>query len=244
MTLSILIVEDDDLHRKFLHDTIAEGDLGEPQITEAKNGEQAIELLKSQDFTSVVLDLQMPEKTGVDVARAVWAKDARTPVLFWSNYADEAYVRGIYRVAPDEANYGYLLKSSSSQRLKRTLSGVFLDGQTIVDRAVRNASPNGTNTPNLTPAEYEVLVDIALGLTDSAIAEIRAMSVRAVQGRLTNVYEKLGIAEVPTTRDGTSALNRRARAVALALTTRKINNKVLRMAEQELAARGMGHLLE
>lgn len=244
MTLSILIVEDDDLHRKFLHDTIAGGDLGEPQITEAKNGEQAIELLKSQDFTSVVLDLQMPEKTGVDVARAVWAKDARTPVLFWSNYADEAYVRGIYRVAPDEANYGYLLKSSSSQRLKRTLSGVFLDGQTIVDRAVSNASPNGTNTPNLTPAEYEVLVDIALGLTDSAIAEIRAMSVRAVQGRLTNVYEKLGIAEVPTTREGTSALNRRARAVALALTTRKINNKVLRMAEQELVARGMGHLLE
>jgi len=244
MSLSILIVEDDDLHRRFLHDTMIDGDLGEPEITEASNGEQAIDLLKTRDFTSVVLDLQMPEKTGVDVARAVWAKDTSTPILFWSNYADEAYVRGIYRVAPEGSNYGYLLKSASSQRLKRTLSGVFLDGQTIVDRAVNFASTSAANTPMLTPSEYEVLVDIAIGLTDSAIAECRAMSVRAVQGRLTNVYEKLGIAEVPSTRDGTSALNRRARAVALALTSRKINNKVLSMAEQELIARGMGHLLE
>lgn len=243
MNLSILIVEDDDLHRSFLRQTMIDSDLGAPEITEACNGEEAMDMLKSRSFTSAVLDLQMPGKTGVDVARAVWAKDSRTPILFWSNYSDEAYVRGIYRVAPPDANYGYLLKSSSSQRLKRTMSGVFLDGQTIVDHAVNFANTSAANSPILTASEYEVLVDIAIGLTDNAIAEYRGMSVRAVQGRLATTYEKLGLAEAPMTKDGTGALNRRARAVAIALSSRKLNNKVLTMAEKELINSGMGYLL-
>lgn len=244
MTFSMLIVEDDDLHRRFLYDTLKDGDLGEVEIAEASDGEQAINLLQKNDFSSVVLDLQMPGKTGVDVARAVWTKNHSTPILFWSNYADEAYVRGIYRVAPPEANYGYLLKSTSSQLLKRTISGVFLEGQTIIDRAVSFKGKDSGNKPDLTATEYEVLVDIAIGLTDSAISEYRSISVRAVQSRLKTVYEKLGVSEVASTRDGTSAMNRRARAVANALTGRKINSKILDMAEKELRAHGLGHFMD
>jgi DNA-binding NarL/FixJ family response regulator len=242
MSLEILIVEDDDLHRQFLYDTMMESDLGDINVTQASNGEDAVDLLGQKTFASAVVDLQMPGKTGVDVARAIWGQSKSTPILFWSNYADEAYVRGIYRVAPEGANYGYLLKSSSSKRLKRTLSGVFLDGQTIIDRAVGEAT-NFKKTTELSAVEYEALIDIAIGLTDSAIAEYRGVSVRAVQSRLKSVYEKLGIAEVPATLDGTSAMNRRARAVALALMSRKINSKILDMAEKELVARGCGHLL-
>lgn len=244
MTRTILIVEDDDLHRRFLHDTLLESDLGDIEITEAHNGEDAISLLKTNTFDSIVLDLQMPGKSGIDVARAVWAKNFSTPVLFWSNYADEAYVRGIYRVAPDEANYGYLLKSTSSQRLKRTISGVFLDGQTIVDRAVNFTQHYTANGPDLSIAEYETLVDIAIGLTDSAIADYRGMSVRAVQARIKGVYEKLGLAEVSMLGDGKSSINRRTRAITLALVSRKINSKTLDMAEKDLRARGMSHYLD
>ncbi len=243
MTMSVLIVEDDELHRRFLHDALMESELGTVSISEAANGEDAINLLDSNDFASVVVDLQMPGKTGVDVARAVWSKNKDTPILFWSNYADEAYVRGIYRVAPEGSNYGYLLKSTSSQRLRRALSGVFLDGQTIVDRAVSHAT-TAAKTPELNASEYEALIDIAIGLTDSAIAEYRRISVRAVQGRLKTVYEKLGIAEVAVTSDGASAMNRRARAVAIALSSRKVNFKILDMAEKELVSRGFGHFLD
>ncbi len=243
MSMSILIVEDDDLHRRFLHDALIESELGSVSISEAANGEDAIRLLKSTQFECVVVDLQMPGKTGVDVARAVWSKSKETPILFWSNYADEAYVRGIYRVAPEGANYGYLLKSTSSQRLKRALSGVFLDGQTIVDRAVSHATTLAKN-PKLNATEYEALVDIAIGLTDSAIAEYRGISLRSAQTRLKMVYEKLGITEVAVTTEGASAMNRRARAVAIALTSRKLNFKILDMAEKELVSRGFGHFLD
>lgn len=213
MSFEILIVEDDDLHRQFLLDTVMESNLGDIVVTEACNGEEACDLLCKKTFASAVADLQMPGKTGVDVARAIWVKSNRTPILFWSNFADEAYVRGIYRVAPKEANYGYLLKSSSSDRLKRTLSGVFLDGQTIIVRAVGNAT-NPMKIAELSAVECEALIDIAIGLTDSAIAQYRGVSVRAVQSRLKMIYEKLGLAEVLSVEDGTSAMNRRARTVA------------------------------
>lgn len=244
MTHAVLIVEDDELHRGFLHNTLLESDLGDIEIVEATNGEEAINLLKDRSFKNVVLDLQMPGKSGIDVARVIWAKDNSTSVLFWSNYADEAYVRGIYRFAPEGANYGYLLKSTSSQRLKRTISGVFLDGQTIIDRTVNFTQNYTANGPELSVAEYETLVDIAIGLTDSAIADYRGMSVRAVQARTKGVYEKLGIAEVSTLKDGSSALNRRTRAITLALASRKINSKTLGMAEKDLRARGLSHYLD
>ena len=128
--------------------------------------------------------------------------------------------------------------------LKRTISGVFLEGQTIIDRAVSFKGKDSGNKPDLTATEYEVLVDIAIGLTDSAISEYRSISVRAVQSRLKTVYEKLGVSEVASTRDGTSAMNRRARAVANALTGRKINSKILDMAEKELRAHGLGHFMD
>ena len=242
MSFEVLIVEDDDLHRQFLYDAVMESNLGDITITQACDGEEAVNLLGRNTFSSAVLDLQMPGRTGVDVARAIWGQNKQIPILFWSNFADEAYVRGIYRVAPEEANYGYLLKSSSSERLKRTLSGVFLDGQTIIDRAVGNPT-NPQKSAELTAVEYEALIDIAIGLTDSAIAQYRGVSVRAVQNRLKTVYEKLGLAEVPETADGASAVNRRARAVAIALMSRKINSKILDMAESELVSRGSGHLL-
>lgn len=244
MTCSVLIVEDDELHRRFLRDMLQESDLGDVTITEATNGEDAINLLKTSRFDHVVLDLQMPGKSGVDVARAVWAKDKSTPILFWSNHADEAYVRGIYRVAPEGANYGYLLKSTSSQRLRSTISGVFRDGQTIVDRDVNFAQHNIANRSDLSNAEYETLVDIAIGLTDHAVAEYRGMSVRSVQGRIKGIYEKLTIADVSLLEGGASAVNRRTRAIALALMGRKINSKILEMAEKDMRARGKGHYLD
>ncbi|SMR83609.1 DNA-binding response regulator, NarL/FixJ family, contains REC and HTH domains [Aliiroseovarius halocynthiae] len=244
MTSHILIVEDDELHRRFLRDMLPESDLGEVDVTEAQSGEEAINLIKSRHFDNVVLDLQMPGKSGVDVARAVWAKNSTTPILFWSNHADEAYARGIYRVAPKEANYGYLLKSTSSQRLKSTISGVFRDGQTIVDRAVNFTQHYPANSAELTIAEYETLVDIAIGLTDHAVAEYRSMSVRSVQGRIKGIYEKLTLSDVSTLDGGAAAVNRRTRAIALALIGRKINSKILEMAEKDLRARGKGHYLD
>ena len=73
-------------------------------------------------------------------------------------------------------------------------------------------------------SEYEVLIDIALGLTDNSIAERRYLSRRGVQNRLHTLYAKLcADAGISTTRVGGEVLNARTRAVAVALQRGLIN---------------------
>jgi DNA-binding NarL/FixJ family response regulator len=230
---TVLIVEDDALHRQFLRTVLETSVLRFNHIIEAEDGEKGTELALAYHPDAVILDLQIPKRTGVDVAKSIWARWPDTPTMFWSNYSDEAYVRGITRVAPPSANYGYLLKTSSRDALERAIVGVFRDGQNIVDREISGVQKQSEDRlSSLTDAEYETLLDIALGFTDSAIARRHGVSIRTVQGRLQNLYGKLELSEVPQ-KDGAAIYNRRNRAVAVALISRKINGKTLEMAEDE-----------
>lgn len=231
---SILIVEDDLLHREFLCKVVSNPDMGFVDVLEASDGEEGLALAQKFRPDAIILDLQIPKITGVDVAKAVWAKFPELPIMFWSNYADEAYVRGVAKVAPSETAYGYLLKSSSSDRLERAIKGIFEDRQTIIDYEVVGIQKRSKNSYHaLTDTEYEVLLDIALGLTDSAISERRCISLRTVQSRLQSIYAKMGISDVPSTKGG-AVFNRRNRAVVLALLARQINSKTLEALNNEL----------
>ena len=182
---TFLIAEDDPLHRGFLREVLGQCDIGTYRLVEVDNGDDAIREITDQEARGVILDLQMPRQTGVQVARWIWARAPATPILFWSNYADEAYVRGISRIVPANTAYGYLLKSASRDRLSRAITCVFVDGQNIIDREVRSVQERrNTRTTSLTETEYEVLLDIAIGLTDHAIAERRHISLRSVQGHV------------------------------------------------------------
>ena len=109
---TFLIVEDDALHRNFLREVIALSDLECTELIEADDGEEAIRLFHLHDPKGVIMDLQMPKKSGVQAAKAIWAENPKMPIVFWSNYADEAYVRGITKIVPASATYGYLLKTN------------------------------------------------------------------------------------------------------------------------------------
>jgi len=229
-----LIVEDDALHRSFLREVISLADISCTELIEADDGDEAVQLAKRHAVKGVVMDLQMPKKTGVQAARAIWAHDPSLPILFWSNYADEAYVRGITKIVPNATSYGYLLKTSSKERLRRSMQCVFIEGQNIIDREIRGVQERGHNrAESLSDAEYEVLVDIAIGLTDQAIAQRRGISIRSVQGRLQQLYAKLGLLDQPTLDGRAAVYNSRTRAIALALSLRLINARTITSAAEE-----------
>lgn len=237
-----LIVEDDALHRSFLKEVLMFSELDCTEVIEADDGDAAIRLAHKHDLKGVVMDLQMPNTTGVQAARAIWAEKPNLPILFWSNYADEAYVRGITKIVPDATTYGYLLKTSSKERLRRSMQCVFLEGQNIIDREIRGVQERGQNRSDaLSDAEYEVLLDIAIGLTDQAIAQRRGISIRSVQGRLQQLYAKLGLLDQPTLDGHTAVYNSRTRAIALALTMRLINARTIASAaEDHVPTHGLG----
>ncbi|WP_019997684.1 response regulator transcription factor [Aureimonas ureilytica] len=229
--MNVLIVEDDAVHRAFLSEVIGRT-LPQARVVEAENGVVGERLALEHGALHAVVDLQMPQRTGVDLARALWARRPTTSIVFWSNYADEAYVRGVSRIVPGGASYGYILKSASEERLSLALRGVFLEGQCIIDREIRSVQQRSADrTESFTDVEYEILTDLALGLTDRLIAERRGLSLRSVQNRLQQIYDKLGVYEFE---GGSEVFNLRMRAVALALLRKALNRESLEQAEAAL----------
>jgi len=230
--LTVLIAEDDQLHRVFARRILGEICSEVDEVHEATTRKEAIELVRTRDLHRAILDLQLPDGSGVDVARALWAVNEGAQVLFWSNFADEAYVRSLDRIVPDRASYGYLLKSASEQEMRAALEAVFFKDRRVVDREVRIVQDRISNRlGGLSDTEYEGLIDIALGLTDKIIAQRRRLSLRGVQNRLRHLYEKL---EIPAAEPGRPPqYNSRTRAVTVALERGLINFDVL-TREQEL----------
>ncbi|WP_062205084.1 response regulator transcription factor [Aureimonas sp. AU12] len=229
--LEVLVVEDDAVHRTFLRDVIASALPGSALI-EAGDGEEGERLARHHGSRQIIVDLQMPRRTGVEMARALWRDRPETSILFWSNYADEAYVRGVSRIVPAGAAYGYILKSASEERLSLALRSVFLEGQCVIDREIRTVQQKASSHhESLSDVEYEILLDLALGLTDRLIAERRSVSLRSVQNRLQQIYEKVGAYEGGA---GADTFNLRTRAVSLALLRKLLNRNGLEQAEIEL----------
>lgn len=234
---SFLIAEDDALHKDFLKSVVCSLFPDIEKVVEAESGSDAIESFRSSAASYVIMDLQMPNGSGVEAAKNIWAIEPRTKILFWSNYSDEAYVRAISHIVPNEAVYGYVIKSASEAHLKHAIRGVFIEDLCIVDRGIRRVQNLSSDRhQGLTEVEYEVLIAMSLGLTDKAISAIRRISARSVQSHLNNVYEKLGINDdAISTKPGVSIFNSRTRAIYVAMKRGLINVEILRRRQDELA---------
>jgi DNA-binding NarL/FixJ family response regulator len=231
----VMIAEDDGLHRAFARSTIEHLWPEDIEVIEATSGDVAIDLARKHEPRCVVLDLQLPKATGIEVARAIWSRKADTNILFWSNFADESYVRGVARIVPPGTVYGYVLKSASEEGMRSALRGVFAEGHCIIDREVRGIQHRVQDRlEGITDSEYQSLIDLALGLTDKAIAARRGLSTRGAQARIRHLYEKLGIAFDEG--DSNPVFNMRTRAIYLALARGLINVDALRREQENLDA--------
>jgi DNA-binding NarL/FixJ family response regulator len=228
--MRIMIAEDDALHRAFARKIVECLWPDDIEVIEASSGDRAIDLATLESPLYVVLDLQLPTASGIEVARTIWGRRPDTHILFWSNFADEAYVRGVARIVPPGSVYGYVLKSASEDGMRAALRGVFHEGHCIIDREIRGIQHRTLDRrEGITDCEYESLIDIALGLTDKAVADRRGLSTRGAQNRIQHLYEKLGLAttEGPAP-NSASPFNSRTRAVYLALARGLINIDALR----------------
>ena len=234
--MKVLIVEDDPLHRSYLLEAVCAALPECDKVIEAGNGAEGERLARDHKSAHVVMDLQMNARNGIEAARTIWKERPDTRILFWSNYSDEAYVRGVSRIVPDGAAYGYVLKSASDERLKLALRSIFVEAQCVIDREVRGMQQKSLGqVRGFSDSEYEILVDIALGLTDRTIARRRGLSIRSVQNRLQQLYEKLGVYQMSVEDSDEGRFNLRARAVTVALLRKLLNYSTLERAEAELA---------
>jgi DNA-binding NarL/FixJ family response regulator len=223
--MSILIAEDMVFQRDYLRAIVTDNFADAGPVIETGDGNSAVELTLKHRPTLIILDIKMPGLSGVKAAKQIWSELLLARIIFWSQYKDEIYIRELARIVPNETVYGYVLKSSPDEKLIAALRAVLVDEQCWIDPEIRTVQSRATNRiSGITDIEYEALVDIALGLTDKAIARRRYLSERGVQNRLRELYSKLSIdiEQIVDERWG-STYSPRSRAISIAMQRGLIN---------------------
>lgn len=193
----VVLADDHAVVRKGIRQFLEEaGDV--EVIAEAGDGAEAVRLVEAYEPDVAVLDIRMPELTGVEATRQIKERFPDVRVLVLTAYDDDPYLFALLRAGAD----GYVLKTAGGDELVHAVRTVKGGGTALspeiagkVVRQVMTGRPEGAaeQVEPLTSRELEVLRLAARGLTNRAIGHRLAISHRTVQGHLANIYGKLGV---------------------------------------------------
>ena len=193
--LRIVLVDDHALVREGLRSVLAGFD-DMDVVAEADNIDAAIKAVVTHRPDVVLLDLQLNDEDGVDVVRALAAREMDMAVLVLSVHDDASRLRSVLRAGAR----GYLLKSARPDELARAIRQVATGRWTLGDEllgvlieAFIGATPVGV--PAVTPREREVLDLLAAGLANRAVAERLGISTRTAQKHVENLFKKFNVHE-------------------------------------------------
>jgi two-component system, NarL family, response regulator DevR len=196
-TIRILIADDHEVVRIGLA-ALLDGQDGLSVVAQAASGDEAVRLARQYRPDVVVLDIRMPDGSGIDACRTITAELGDTPVIMLTSHADaEALFDSI-----DAGASGYVLKRVGSRELigaVRTVAagGSLLDPavtRTVLDR-LRNVSrlEEAGAFAELTEQERRVLAHIADGASNREIADRMGLAEKTVRNYVSNILAKLAL---------------------------------------------------
>ena len=152
----------------------------------AKNGEEAIELVKSLKPDVCIMDIEMPVKTGLDAAEAL--KDENCKVISLTTFARPGY----FERARKAGVRGYLLKDSPIEELVNSIR-IIMDGRRIYASELVDFVYEEDSENPLTERESQVLELVAEGKTTKEIASELYLSAGTVRNYISTILDKLGV---------------------------------------------------
>lgn len=192
---SFLVADDHAIVRRGLRQLVAEECDG-AVVEEASTGQAVLEAVRRQDFTLVILDINLPDKNGLEVLKDLQALRPAMPVLVLSHHAEEQYAARAFKAGAA----GYLTKDSAAEELPTAIRKVLAGGRYVsssfAERLAGHLSVDAHAAPHeaLSDREHLVLCEIARGKTVSQIADEVALSVKTVSTYRARLLEKLGLA--------------------------------------------------
>ena len=168
----------------------------------ARDGAEAVALVRELRPDVAVMDLQMPVMDGVEATRAIVGEASGTEVLVLTSFSDHARIDA----AVEAGAVGYLLKDAEPEALLDGIRAVARGESPLDPRAARRllsrtaraeagSTPPAVDGPGLSPREAEVLRLVVEGLLNKQIAVRLGITERTVKAHLTSAYQRIGVAD-------------------------------------------------
>lgn len=195
--ISVMIADDHSMIREGLKQLL-EFDGSIEVVGEASNGVECLEKLKECNPEVLLLDINMPEKNGIEVLKQMKEEKNGIKVLILTVHNEMDYLMKAVDIGVD----GYILKDSESSELKRAIKAV-RDGENYIQPSLipaLNSQLLSRDTDKdkisfLTNRELEVLVQVANGMFNKEIATNLNISERTVKNHISNIFKKIDVSD-------------------------------------------------
>lgn len=169
-------------------------------VGEADDGLSAIHQVEEKHPDILILDLSMPNMSGIDCIKEIRSRTLACHILVLTMYDDEEYIKEVMRSGAD----GYLLKKSADSELIAAIHKIYRGkkylneaiSETLIDSLLRSAPTKADISDPyvlLSIREREVLRYLAKGFTNSEIAEILSLSPKTIDTYRSRIMNKLNI---------------------------------------------------
>lgn len=192
-TIRVLIADDHAIVREGLKQILA--DTGDIVVAgDAENGSDAIKLARKGDCDVLLLDISMPDRSGIEVLKQLRKEAPRLSVLMLSMHREDLYaIRSLKAGAA-----GYLNKQSAPAELvdaiRQVAAGRKYISPTLAQELARQVGDENRDVPpheTLSDREYQTLIMIASGKTVSDIASELALSVKTISMYRSRLLQKM-----------------------------------------------------
>jgi two-component system, NarL family, response regulator DevR len=195
--IRLLIVDDHEVVRLGLRTLLAD----EPDIqvvAEAGTAAESLLHVANQHPDVVVLDIQLPDRSGLEVCREICRQFPRTKVVILTSHGGESYIEQALRAGAT----GYVLKTVGNDELVRAIRAaskgeIALDPRTttrLVEHLRDLESLSETNAfHHLSPRELDVLTPLAQGKTNAEIGRLLNLSEKTVSNYVSSMLDKLSL---------------------------------------------------
>ncbi|MBZ2163998.1 response regulator transcription factor [Alteromonas stellipolaris] len=198
MSIRVVLVEDQMLVRQGIRSLLAL-DSSVEVVAECDDGAQVINTLTINSADIVLMDIRMPEMTGIDALRAMRDHNIDTPVIMLTTFDDHELVTQ----AMQSGAKGYLLKDVSLETLISAIKSV-VNGETLIQPSVTEKVLKGLQglevnfesfdqPETLSPKEIEILRLVAAGYSNKEISEAMFKSTGTVKNQVSAIMAKMGV---------------------------------------------------
>jgi DNA-binding NarL/FixJ family response regulator len=162
-------------------------------VAEAGSGREALDIARREICDVLLLDIAMPDQSGIDTLRTIRQGQPDLPVLILSGYPAQQYALNLFKMGAN----GYLNKECEADELITAVRTVY-QGRRYVSATVGellaqtfDRDPNTAPHTELSDREFQVFLRLARGATVSDIGVALSLSIKTVSTYRTRMLEKL-----------------------------------------------------